>query len=218
MNASASLKSIVILGATGLVGGQLLTLALNNPTIDRIIAPTRKPLPSHQKLENPIVDFADLPTDATWWQADAVLCALGTTIKSAGSKQGFHSVDYGYVMAAAHLAKQSGCNCFVLNSSLGADAGSNNFYLKTKGELEQALQALAFRSLTIVRPSLLDGGPRPEQRIGEEIGLWFGTRLSAIIPKRYRPISTKRVAQTMLEAALKSDPGLHIIESDQLHY
>jgi uncharacterized protein YbjT (DUF2867 family) len=106
----------------------------------------------------------------------------------------------------------------VLNSSLGADASSGNLYLKVKGEIEQALAKLGFESLTFIRPSLLDGGPRPERRYGEEIGLWFGTRLNALIPKRYRPISTQAVAKAMLDAALRPKQGVHIIESEDLHH
>lgn len=190
-------------------------MALADDRIGLVTAPTRRPLPAHPKLHNPIVNFAEL-TDADWWKTDAVLCALGTTIKQAGSQAAFREVDYGHVMRSATLAKQAGCTNFVLNSSLGADAGSGNFYLKVKGELETALQGLGFDSLTVVRPSLLDGGPRPERRYGEEVGLWFGMHLNALIPKRYRPISTQIVAQAMLQAALAPKPGVQFIESEAL--
>ena len=208
-------KSIVLLGGTGLVGRQILKLALADEQVGAVTAPTRRQLPPHPKLHNPIVDLNRLD-DAEWWATDAVLCALGTTIKQAGSRAAFREVDYTFVVNAATLAKNAGCPNFVLNSSLGADAGSGNFYLKVKGELESALQGLGFASLTLVRPSLLDGGPRPERRFGEEIGLWFGTRLRGLIPARYRPVSTKAVAQAMLEAALASKPGVHVIESESL--
>ena len=208
-------KSIVLLGGTGLVGRQILKLALADEQVGAVTAPTRRHLPPHPKLHNLIVDFNRVD-DAEWWAADAVLCALGTTIKQAGSRAAFREVDYTFVVNAATLAKNAGCPNFVLNSSLGADAGSGNFYLKVKGELESALQGLGFASLTLVRPSLLDGGPRPERRFGEELGLWFGTRLRGLIPARYRPVSTKAVAQAMLEAALASKPGVHVIESESL--
>lgn len=208
-------KSIVLLGGTGLVGRQILKLALADEMVGTVTAPTRRHLPPHPKLHNPIVDLNRLD-DAEWWATDAVLCALGTTIKQAGSRAAFREVDYTFVVNAATLAKNAGCPNFVLNSSLGADAGSGNFYLKVKGELESALQGLGFASLTLVRPSLLDGGPRPERRFGEEIGLWFGTKLRGLIPARYRPVSTKAVAQAMLQAALASKPGVHVIESESL--
>ena len=212
------LKTILILGSTGMVGQQLLNQALASELVQRVVAPTRKALPEHHKLENPIVDFEHLPSSASWWQSDAVLCALGTTIKQAGSKQQFRHVDYDYVIQAATLAHAAGTNCFVLNSSLGADASSGNFYLKVKGQLEHDLTALGFQSLTLIRPSLLDAGTRPESRPGEQIGLWFSKRMSLIIPKRYQPIATENVARAMLHAALNAKPGTHCIESEQLHY
>lgn len=207
--------SILLLGATGLVGRQILALALADERIGLVTAPTRRPLPSDPKLLNPIIDFTNL-TDADWWKTEAVLCALGTTIKQAGSQAAFREVDYGYVLHSAELAIKAGCRNFVLNSSLGADPNAANFYLKVKGQVEKDLQALGFDSLTLVRPSLLDGGPRPERRYGEEIGLWFGTRLRGLIPARYRPVSTQAVALAMLQAALASEPGVHIIESEHL--
>jgi uncharacterized protein YbjT (DUF2867 family) len=214
----SAIKTIVILGATGMVGQQLLNQALASECVHRVIAPTRKALPEHPKLENPIVDFENLPNSASWLKSDAVLCALGTTIKQAGSKQQFRHVDYDFVMHAAELARAAGTSCFVLNSSLGADASSGNFYLKVKGELERDLTALEFRSLTLIRPSLLDAGSRPESRPGEQIGLWFSKRLSLIIPKRYQPIATENVARAMLQAAFNVKPGTHFVESEQLHY
>ena len=157
MDFMPSQTSILILGATGLVGQQILTLALADKRVAVITAPTRRALPAHPKLRNPIVDFAALPS-ADWWQADAALCALGTTIKLAGSREAFRAVDHDYLLNAAELAKKAGCANFVLNSSLGADPDSANFYLKVKGEIETALAELGFESLTIVRPSLQDGG------------------------------------------------------------
>jgi uncharacterized protein YbjT (DUF2867 family) len=210
-------QSVLILGATGSVGKQLLALALSDQRITSVTAPTRRPLPANPKLHNPIIDYGKLP-EADWWRCNAVLCALGTTIKQAGSKNAFRTVDHDYVLAAAKRAKSAGTACFVLNSSLGADASSNNFYLNVKGEIENALAELDFESLTFIRPSLLDGGPRPERRYGEEIGLWFGKHLGALIPKRYRPISTQAVAKAMLDAALRPKPGRHIIESEELSH
>jgi len=205
----------LLLGATGLVGKQILALALQDERITNVTAPTRRALPPHNRLCNPIVDSESLP-DADWWRSDAVLCALGTTIKQAGSQAAFRNVDFQFVVTAAKLAKAAGSWAFVLNSSLGADHRSKTFYLKVKGEVEQALEQLGFESLTVVRPSLLDGGPRPERRYGEEIGLWFGNRLKPLIPARYRPISTEIVARSMLEAAIRATPGLTVIESEDL--
>lgn len=206
---------LLILGATGLVGQQVLDLALQDPRVGRITAPTRRPVAEHPKLSNPRVDYRNL-AGTDWGHADAVICALGTTLKAAGGKAGLREVDFGFVLDAAWLAKRSGATRFVLNSSLGADPESANFYLKTKGETEQALERLGFEALTLVRPSLLDGGPRPERRPGEQAGLWLAKRLGRLIPERYRPVSTRTVAKAMLETALSRRSGMHILENDSL--
>jgi len=210
-------KTLLLIGATGMVGKALLAMLQNDARVSSIIAPTRRPLPAHPKLHNPIVDFSQLP-DAEWWAADAALCTLGTTLKQAGSKERFTAIDYGYVMAAARQARRSGTPCFVLNSSLGANARSSNFYLASKGRLESDLEKLGFLSVAHVRPSLLDGGKRPERRIGEELGLALGSALNVLIPKKYKPVSTQNVARAMLDAALEAKPGREVVESDELHY
>lgn len=215
MQTPSSSFTLLILGATGLVGSQSLKLALNAPQITRVIAPTRSALPNHPKLINPVVDFEALPK-ADWWAADAAVCALGTTLKLAGSKEAFRKVDAGYVLASARLLRDAGCPRFVLNSSLGADEHARNFYLKVKGEAEAGLISMNFSALTLVRPSLLDGGPRPERRYGEELGLWLGGRLGHLIPAKYRQVPTTTVAAVMHEAALSDRHGLHIIESEAL--
>ena len=115
------MKTLLLLGATGLVGQQVLKLAIYHADISRILAPTRCALESHPKLENPIVNFDRLPEDAPWWKADAVICALGTTLKQAKSKDAFYQVDHDYVLSAARLARRAGTKTFVLNSALGSN-------------------------------------------------------------------------------------------------
>lgn len=207
------MKTLLILGGTGLVGQQLVQAALAEPTVGQVVAPGRRPLPSHDRLINPLVDFDHLPATADWWRADAVVCALGTTLRQAGSKAAFRKVDHDYVLAAAELARKSGTPTFVLNSSLGADSSSKSFYLRVKGETEQDLQQLGFDSLTLVRPSLLAGGERPDWRPGETAGLWLARRLGRLIPARYQPVSAAAVGQCMLKAALMAAAGAHEIES-----
>lgn len=209
-------KTLIILGATGLVGQQALQLALAHPDVAHIVAPTRRPLPTHKKLQNPIVDFAQLPVNAPWWKADAAICALGTTLRLAGSADAFYQVDHDFVLAAAEAAHQAGTPAFSLNSSLGARPDGSSFYLRVKGETEADLIALSFPSLTIVRPSLLDGGPRPDKRRGEEIGLWISRLLGPLLPRRIRPVTTKAVASALLQTSLAATPGINIIESEML--
>ena len=210
------MRTVLILGSSGLVGQHLLAGALADASIGQVVAPTRRPLPAHAKLLNPIVSYDALPAAAPWWRADAVLCALGTTMAQAGSQAVFRQVDHDYVMAAATLAQRAGTPVFVLNSSLGANVMSRAFYTRVKGEVERDLGGLGFVSMTTVRPALLDGGPRPDKRRGERIGLWLAHRLTWLIPARYRAVSTQAVAGCMLAAARGAAPGHHVVESEQI--
>ncbi len=209
--------SILILGATGQVGHALLAQALAAPAVSRVLAPTRRPLPAHPKLENPLVDFAHLPPDAAWWQADIALCALGTTLRQARSRAGFYQVDHDFVLAAARLIQQAGTPVFGLVSSLGANPSSRVFYLRVKGETERDITALAFPSTVFIRPSLLIGGPRAQGRPLEAAGLWAGKVLSGLLPRRYRAVTTKAAARTLFDACLAAQPGVHLIESEFIH-
>lgn len=211
-----TLKTLLILGATGKVGLQLLAQALAHPAVGRVVAPTRRALSPQARLDNPVVDYRSLPA-APWWRADACLCALGTTMKQAGSKAAFTEVDHDHVLAAARLARQAGTPCFVLVSSLGAKAGSGNFYLQVKGQTEDDLAALGFESLTLLRPSLLDAGPRGDGRTGESIGLWLAKALAPVLPARLRVVRADSVARHMLEAGLAAAPRRQVLESQDLH-
>lgn len=211
------MKTILLFGATGAVGQQLLTLALQHQEIAKVVAPTRRPLPDHPKLCNPIIDFEALPVDAAWWHADIAYCALGTTLKQAGSAEAFYRVDHDYILQVAQRSHAAGTTSFVLNSTLGAAANGAGLYLKTKGETERDVMALGFNALTMVRPSLLEGAHRSDKRTGEAIGLWLDRCLGKLIPLKWRAISVTKVAQCMLNAGLAAQPGIRVIESADIH-
>lgn len=211
---------LLLLGATGLVGRQVLSAALADQAIGGIVAPTRRPLPPHPKLENPTIDFDALDQAAPWWKADALICTLGTTRKLAGSKEAFRHVDHDLVLAAARLARQAGTPVFALNSGLGANPRSSSFYLKVKGETERDLAALGFSALIIVRPSLLDGrfsaDRRPDARPAEDALLVLDGIVRPLLPKRWRAVRTDKVARHLLLACRSPRPGVTILESEDL--
>ena len=141
---------------------------------------------------------------------------IGDYPETGESKAGFYRVDHDYVLNAAGLAQRAGTSTFGFVSSLGADASSRLFYLKVKGETEQALSALGFTSVVVVRPSLLIGGPRSSARFMEAFGLFLGKHLASLLPRRYRAVTTLQVAQALLETGLRAHAGVHVIESEQL--
>ncbi|CAM2772810.1 NAD-dependent dehydratase [Janthinobacterium lividum] len=206
---------LILIGATGLVGREVLRLALSDARVTAIVAPVRKALPAHPKLDAPLVDFDRLPTDAPWWQADAVICTLGTTMKVAGTRQAFRRVDHDYPLAAARLALAAGTPTYALNSAAGADAASRFFYNRVKGELERDLEVLGFRSLTHVRPGLI-GGERDEARAGEGAALRILRVLAPVLPRRWRINPAPRIASALLEAAIVAAPGVHMVTSEHL--
>lgn len=206
---------LILAGATGLVGTHVLRLALADARVTTVTALARKPLPPHPKLLAPGGDFDALPQDAAWWRADAVICALGTTMKVAGSQAAFRRVDFDYPLAVARLAHAAGTPAYVLNSATGANAASRFFYNRVKGELEAALATLGFASLTHVRPGLI-GGERATVRAGEAALAFVLTALAPVLPARWRINPATRIAQALLEAAIAARPGVQVIASAQL--
>lgn len=207
--------AVLIVGATGLVGSHVLQLALEDPAVAKVIAPTRRPLPPHEKLLSPQVDFNQLPTEADWWRADAVICTLGTTIKAAGSQLAFRRVDHDYPLDVARLAKAYGTSTYVLTSAIGADAKSRFFYNRVKGQLEKELEAQRFTSLTIVRPGII-GGKRPEFRLGERVFLHAMRLIGPLLPRQWRVSPADNIARALLTAAISQKPGVHIIPASEL--
>jgi len=207
---------ILLAGATGLVGNLVLQLLLADACCGTLVAPTRRALTiSHRKLDNPVLDFDDLRTAAAAWQVDAAICALGTTIKLAGSQEGFRRVDHDYPLWLAQALREGGTGAFVLNSSTGADPASRVFYLRVKGELERDLRALGFDALTLVRPGFI-GGERAVPRPAERVTLAALRVLGPVLPRRWRVNPAPVIARAMTEAAFQHRPGVHVIESAEL--
>jgi uncharacterized protein YbjT (DUF2867 family) len=207
---------LLLVGSTGLVGRHVLELALADAAIDSVVAPSRRaPQSGHPKLFAPIVSFEDLPEEAAWWQADAVICTLGTTMQAAGSRFEFRRVDHDYPLLVARLARRHGTPTFVLNSAIGANASSRFFYNRVKGELERDLADLDFQALTYVRPGLI-GGQRKEFRRGERAALFCVRLLEPVLPQRWRINPADRIASKLIEAAMVPTSGVRIVTSDEL--
>jgi len=209
------MTTLMLVGATGLVGGAALAQAQGDGRVTRIVAPTRRPLPPHPKLENPLVDFEHLPADAPWWSVDGVICTLGTTIRKAGSQEAFRRVDHDYPLAVARLARQHGAQAYALNSATGADPRSRFFYNRVKGEVEEAIRQVGFPSLTIVRPALI-GGDRDEFRPAEFVAMRLLRLADSLLPRRYRIVPHDRIAGALLEAAVTATTGEHLVASDSI--
>ena len=190
-------------GATGFVGGMALELLLDSPDISRVFAVTRRPLGrEHPRLANRIVQFEQIESQLKNVTCNVALCALGTTIRTAGSEQAFRQVDVDAVLAFARAAKAAQAQRFVVVSSAGADPTSKNFYLRTKGEVEKALMTVGFRALDILQPSLLLGW-RGEVRPLELAAIALMPLVNPfLVGKRepYRAISARTVAAAMLGA------------------
>ncbi|MGG4609711.1 NAD(P)H-binding protein [Providencia sp. Me31A] len=206
---------ILIVGATGLVGSHVLSLALADPRVTQVIAPTRHDLPEHVKLWAPRVDFNHLPDEAAMWDVDAVVCTLGATMKSAGSKAAFRQVDYDYPLACAELARKWHCPTFVLTSALGASANSPFFYSRVKGQLENRLMAFGFDSLTLVRPNVISGH-RQQERLGEVVVIRIISMLSRLLPASCQVSPASNIAKALFDAAVNPIRGVNIVSSKQL--
>lgn len=206
---------VLLVGASGHVGRHVLALALADSRVSGVVAPVRKALPGHPKLVAPVVDFDALDGQASWWNADAVICALGTTIRTAGSQEKFEKVDHGYPLAVARLAHAHDVRTFVLNSAKGADAGSRIFYSRVKGALEADLETIGFDSLTFVRPGLI-GGQRDEFRLGERVAGAVLGALGGVLPKRWRVNPPEAIARELLEAAVSAPAGVHVVPSERM--
>jgi uncharacterized protein YbjT (DUF2867 family) len=205
-------RSVLLLGATGLVGRETLSLLLADATVSRVVVIARRTTGvRHAKLEEHLLDLATMEQHAELFAVDQIVCALGTTIKQAGSQERFREVDHGYPLTAARLGLAHGARHYLIVTALGANASSRIFYNRVKGEVESGLRTLGYRSLTILRPSLLLGN-REEHRLGETIA----SRLSFLMPPKMKPIRAQDVARALVDFAREDAPGVRVAESREL--
>jgi len=213
------MPTALLFGATGLVGGELVKLLATDGRWDRVVTPARRPVPRVGPRHEPVVvDFDDLAAHAGAMACDDVFLSLGTTIRDAGSEAAFRHVDYDLTLAAARAARDAGARRCLLVSSIGADAGSRFFYLRVKGEVEQAVTDLGFESVSVFRPGQL-AGRRAVRRPGEVVALaaMALARPALVGPlRRYRPTNATVLARAMVATARRADPGRRLLEAEEI--
>lgn len=212
-----SLRTALVAGGSGLVGGVCLRMLLAQPGYGRVLSLGRRELPIRDPLlEQRTVDFGVLNAVDDLPPVNDVYCCLGTTLRRAGSREGFRAVDLGYVRAVAELGLRCGAKQFLLVSALGADPASRFFYCRVKGEAERAVTALGYLGTQIFRPALLIG-TRPEFRPAERLAVAAVRAISPLLQgrlRRYRPVAAGQVAAAMVWVALQDAAGRNIFESD----
>jgi uncharacterized protein YbjT (DUF2867 family) len=213
-----STKIATLIGATGLIGGELLKLLLNDSYFETVRTLIRRPFAmEHPKLEKKLVDFNDSDSVLVAMEtSNVIFCTVGTTQKKVkGDRQAYRKVDYDIPVHSARFCKMTDCKIFVLVSSVGADSKSRNFYLKLKGEVEDEVKKMQIESVYIMRPSMLLG-KRNETRPLEKIGTPLMKAFSFLLPSKCKPIKAEYVAKAMLEAAKKNEKGFFVYEYGEM--
>lgn len=213
-------RRVLLAGATGLVGRALLHQLLADPMVGEVRALTRRALsrsellgrgghpPGDERLQVCEIDFERLDRHTELFEVDWVCCAMGTTLRKAGSRAAFRQVDFDYPFQMAQLARAHGARQLLLVSAMGADADSRVFYNRVKGELKEALSELDYESVCVAQPSLL-AGERGEFRLAERLGLALGF----LMPERFKPVQAAQVAAGLLAVARDERPGWHVLSN-----
>ena len=207
----------IVMGATGLVGASVAQQLCDESRVDVVRTLTRRPIASAcATAQNTVVDFSRLEQHAALFRGDMLFSCLGTTKKQAGSIAAQRVVDVDYQLTAARLAAANGVRHYLLVSSAYADARSSNPYTRMKGELEEAVSALPFDSISIFQPSVLVG-PRDHVRVGERVGEFVLGALSWVPGvRRYRPIRGTEVARRMIDVSRAPHPGVRRYVLDEV--
>lgn len=213
----AAARVVMVVGATGLVGREVLAALLADDNCTAVHTLGRKPPgPQHARLTTHIVDFARLPALP---RVDDVYIALGTTIKVAGSQAAFRAIDFDAVLAVAKAARATGATRLGVVSAMGADARSAVFYNRVKGEAEDALRALGFPRLVIAQPSMISGDRAAlgqPGRSAEHYALPLMALFRPLIPANYRAVSARDVALSLIAAVAQAQPGCKVLLSGAL--
>ena len=208
-------KTALVAGATGAIGREIVRGLCEDENYDKIIVWARRELNfSHEKLETQIIDFDEIK-DMPPREIDEIFCALGTTMKQAGSRGQFYKVDVSYPVNIAKWGIASGARRFALISAYGADERSRFFYLRAKGKAEKKIAALGFKSLQIARLPAIKS-EREQVRMGELFMVWLFGLLPKFILTNYRPMSAKDIAAAIIAAAQTDAKGVQIYHPREL--
>lgn len=215
------LRSALLLGATGLVGGHCLDRLLADDRYSRVTTLTRRPLPraenADSRLDARVVDF-DLLAEQWDVTVNDVYCCLGANMTAAESRTSFRRVDHDYTVEAARLAHESGARRLALVSAVGANPGSRISLTRVKGETERDVAALDYECVEIFRPAMLVG-VRPQRRRGERVAKAVGPAVATLMIgrlRRFRPIKAQDVAAAMIAAVQAGRPGVHVSTYNQI--
>ncbi len=212
-------KRILLAGGSGAVGSRLLQKLIAHNEVGEIHLLNRRPQEIvHPKVIQHHIEFDHMDALDLELNFDQAYCCLGTTIKQAGSKGAFEKIDLHYVQCFALMAKRHQCTNFAAISSIGAKTKTNNFYLHTKGRMEETLTSMGWKSLWIFRPSLLVGH-REEFRLAEHFGGFLIKLISPFMlgpAKKYRPIHMDTVANTMANIMSAQSNGVNVVESGEI--
>lgn len=206
-------KSVVILGATGLVGSALVEELINDQQVSEIRILTRRPLDfTSEKIKLIQTDLSN-PAPSAFSNAAALYCCIGTTRKKTPDQTQYRAIDYGMTLAAATAAQNAGVAEVHLISAIGADTQSKIFYSRLKGEIERDLLQLRFERTLIYQPSILIG-PRPEKRFGEKIGQVLSPLFDLLLfgsLQKYHSISAKELAVAMHRYSFTAQKGKQVL-------
>lgn len=214
-------QTAVVLGATGLIGSQLIAQLHSGNTFTKIIVLTRRPFEhQHARLINKIINFDNTAEiQNSFEKADVIFCAIGTTKKKVNSYEAaYRKIDYDIPVNTAKIAHEKGVEQYIMVSAAGANAKASNFYLRLKGEVEEAISSTGFKSVYLLRPSILLG-QRNEFRAGESIGKIIMRLFSFLLLgpwRKYRPVKANIVAQAMLTASKQKKTGINVLYYDDM--
>ena len=210
-------KTALVIGATGLVGNELVHQLLADDRFGAVLVFVRRSMGiSHSKLQEFIINFDEPQNWSHLVKGDVLFSALGTTLKKAGSKEAQYKIDHDYQYNFAQAAAQNQVPVYVLVSSAMASVSSRIFYTRMKGELERDIQLLPFQAIHIMQPGMLQGN-RKENRPGEKIGLSVIRLLNKMgIALKQKPIPAGLVAKAMINVSFKNDKRINVYALTQV--